>query len=108
MTQESTENSTAPIFSVGLRYMAATALFVSLMGVFVKVLGGRLPSNEIVLARRFMLLLFAWLMVRGAGVSAWGNNRKLLVLRGLSGFVALSCFYFALTALPLADATLIL
>lgn len=108
MTQTSPENSTAPIFSVGLRYMAASAFFFSLMGVFVKVLGERLPSNEIVLARSFMLLLFAWLMIRRAGVSPWGNNKKLLVLRGLSGFVALSCFYFALTELPLADATLIM
>ncbi|TDP75362.1 DMT family transporter [Bradymonas sediminis] len=108
MTQETPQNSTAPLFSVGLRYMAASAFFFSLMGVLVKVLGERLPSNEIVLARSFMLLLFAWLMIRRAGVSPWGNNKPLLFLRGLSGFAALSCFYYALTELPLADATLIM
>lgn len=108
LLKKSSENSPAPLFSVGLRYMAASAFFFSLMGLFVKLLGERLPSNEIVLARSLMLLIFAWIMVRRAGVTPWGNNKKLLFVRGLTGFVALSCFYYAITELPLADATLIM
>lgn len=88
--------------------MAASAFFFSLMGVCVKVLGARLPSNEIVLARSLLLLVFAWVMIRRARVNPWGNNKKLLFVRGFAGFVALSCFYYALTELPLADATLIM
>lgn len=108
MTQDSTHDSTAPLFSVGLRYMAASAFFFSLMGLFVKLLGEHMPSNEIVMARSVMLLVFAWIMIRRAGINPWGNNKKLLFVRGFTGFVALSCFYYAITELPLADATLIM
>ncbi|MGD8869101.1 MAG: DMT family transporter, partial [Gemmatimonadales bacterium] len=37
----------------------------------------------------------------------WGNRRWILVTRGALGFGALSCFYFALTRLPLAEATVL-
>src|SRR5690606_13753578 len=36
-----------------------------------------------------------------------GVRKDLLVLRGLLGFAAILCFYYALPRLPLAEATLI-
>ncbi|NIP80721.1 MAG: EamA family transporter [Gemmatimonadetes bacterium] len=40
-------------------------------------------------------------------MSIRGNRRGLLLLRGVLGYVALSSFFYALTHLPLADATVI-
>jgi len=92
---------------LGIRYMAAAAFFFSIMSLLVKVAGQRLPTQEVVLARAAVGAALSWAALRARGVSPWGNNRKLLLLRGLVGYVALSCFFFALTRLPLADATVI-
>ncbi|MFW6201644.1 MAG: DMT family transporter [Gemmatimonadota bacterium] len=91
----------------GVRYMVAGAFFFSVMGALVKWAGRRLPSQEIVLARAVVTLVLSWAMVRRAGVTPWGSDRRLLVVRGVLGFIALSCFYYAVVHLPLADATVI-
>lgn len=87
--------------------MAAAALFFSLMSVFVKAVGQRLPTMEVVLGRGVVTLALSWVTVRRVEVSPWGRRRGLLLLRGLFGFAALSCFYYAVIHLPLADATVI-
>lgn len=92
---------------LGLRYMALGALAFSVMSLLVKVVGQRLPSQEIVFFRAVVTLVLSYWGVRAARVDAWGTNRRLLVLRGLIGFVALSAFYYAVIHLPLADATVI-
>jgi drug/metabolite transporter (DMT)-like permease len=91
----------------GLLYMVGAAFFFSLMSLFVKLVGQRLPSQEIVLVRSVITLIYSYLAVRWAKQTLWGENWGLLLLRGLLGFGGLSCFYFALTKLPLADATVI-
>ncbi len=97
----------ASFLSTGLRFMVGAAFFFSLMSLFVKLVGQHLPSQQIVLVRSAATLLYSYLAVRWVGVSPWGQNKKLLFLRGLLGFGAVSCFFFALTVLPLADATVI-
>ncbi len=87
--------------------MALSALFFSLMSLFVKLAGRHLPPMEIVFIRSVLSLILSYLIVRRQGLSPWGNNRKLLFWRGFTGFVALSCFYIAITRLPLADAVVI-
>jgi drug/metabolite transporter (DMT)-like permease len=91
----------------GLHYMVATAFCFSLMSLIVKVLGRRLPTSEIVFVRCAVTLVLSYLMVRAAGVPVWGNRKFFLVLRGLAGFCALYCFFYAVTRLPLADVTVI-
>lgn len=93
--------------SSGLVYMVGAAFFFSLMTLFIKLVGQRLPSQEIVLVRSAVTLIYSYLAVRWAQVSPWGQNRGKLLLRGLFGFGAMICFYFALTKLPLADTTAI-
>ena len=93
--------------SVGLRYMIAAAFFFSLMSLQVKLVGQRLHSSEIVFFRALLSLLFTYVLLRRAGVPVWGHRKGLLVLRGTFGFIALSCFFFALTRLPLADVTVL-
>lgn len=97
------------VFPLGLRYMAAGALFFSIMTVLVKVAGQRLPTGEIVLARAVITLVLSWLALARRRVPLWGTGteKRLLVLRGVLGFIALFCFYFAVTRLPLADVTVI-
>lgn len=87
--------------------MVGAAFFFSLMSLFVKLVGQRLPSQEIVLVRSILTLIYSYVAVRWAQASLWGEHRSLLFLRGVLGFGGLSCFYFALTKLPLADATVI-
>ncbi len=87
--------------------MLASAFFFSLMSMLVKLAGRGLPSQEIVLARALVSLVLSYALVKRAGVSPWGRRRGILVLRGLLGFAALSCFYYALTTLPIAEATVL-
>jgi drug/metabolite transporter (DMT)-like permease len=91
----------------GVRYMLGSALAFATMSWLVKLAGRALPSQEIVLVRSAILLVSSYLLVRRAGISPWGRQRRLLLLRGLLGFGALSCFFFGLTRLPLAEATVI-
>jgi drug/metabolite transporter (DMT)-like permease len=93
--------------SRGLRYMAASALCFSVMSALVRVAGRHLPSQEIVLLRGLLTLGLSWVALRRAGLSPWGERKGLLLLRGCAGFVALSCYYYAVTHLPLADATVL-
>lgn len=92
---------------VGLRYMAAGALAFSVMSLLVKVAGQRLPSQQVVMVRAVVTLVLSVWAVRLAGVPPWGTRRKLLLLRGVVGFAALSAFYYSVVHLPLADATVI-
>lgn len=94
-------------FPTGLRYMVTGAFFFSVMSLLVKVAGQRLPSQEIVLARSLIMAVLAYAVLRRRGIAVLGIRRRLLVVRGLLGFGALSCFYYALIHLPLADATVL-
>lgn len=91
----------------GVQYMLASALAFSVMSLFVKWAGERIPSQELVFARSVLSFAMSLALLRGAGVSPLGNRRGLLLLRGLYGFGGLSCAYYSLTHLPLAEATLL-
>ncbi len=93
---------------LGLRYMAVGAFFFSIMSLLVKVAGQRLPSQEMVLARSATMLGLSWIGLRRAGLAWLGaRHRPLLVIRGIFGFSALSCFYFSIVRLPLGDSNVI-
>ena len=87
--------------------MLAGTLFFSGMSVFAKLAGERLPTMELVFARVVVTLLMSWWALRSLPISPWGNNKKLLVGRGLAGLLGLSCYFYAIAHLPLADATVI-
>ncbi|HEU4732182.1 MAG TPA: hypothetical protein VFT22_30010, partial [Kofleriaceae bacterium] len=91
--------------SRGELYMAASAFGFSVMGLLVKLATARLPVGEIVFARAVVSLALSYVMVRRAGLSPWGTDRRALVFRGVLGFVALTFYYLGLAWLPLADAT---
>lgn len=88
--------------------MALAAFWFSVMSLLVRVAGARIGSQEVVLLRGVVTVLATSWMLRRAGVRDWrGKRRGLLLLRAGLGFAALSCFYYALVHLPLADATTI-
>jgi drug/metabolite transporter (DMT)-like permease len=88
-------------------HMLLSALAFSLMTLFVKLAGARLPTQEIVLARALLTLLFTLAALQRAGVAPLGSKRPLLWLRGVTGSLALLCVYYAVTHLPLAEATVL-
>jgi drug/metabolite transporter (DMT)-like permease len=91
----------------GIRHMLLGTLFFSAMSVFAKLAGERLPTMELVLARVVVTLIMSWWAIRGLGIYPWGHRKKLLVVRGFAGFMGLSCYFYAINHLPLADATVI-
>lgn len=95
--------------TLGLRYMIASAFFFSVMGLLVKLAGQRLESSQIVLARASIALVMSWVAIKRLGISPWGESRRdLLFMRGALGFVGLSCYFWAVTKLPLGDASVIM
>jgi len=66
-----------------------------------------IPVLEIIAARALVSLLISYADVKRKKLSVWGNNKPLLIARGLVGTITLICVYYAVITLPLADATLI-
>lgn len=87
--------------------MVAAAFFFSLMSLFVKLAGQRLPSSQLVFARSIVALVLSYGMLRRAGVGLWGQRKGLLLARGGIGFLGLLCFFYAIPRLPLADVTVV-
>jgi drug/metabolite transporter (DMT)-like permease len=88
--------------------MVGSALAFAAMTAFVKLAAERLPSQEIVAARAAISLGLSLALLRRAGVTPlFGRRRGLLLLRGLFGFAGLSCVFYAVAHLPLAEATVL-
>ena len=81
----------------GARALVLSSLAFSLMTVCVKQLGGRIPVSEIVLVRSVVSIALTGTAMALRGVSPLGNNRRLLLLRGICGSVALLCFFKAVS-----------
>ncbi|KAF9427556.1 hypothetical protein BGZ94_004670 [Podila epigama] len=93
----------------GLIYMTLSALFFSFMSLLVSLTAKSLPSFQIVLIRGIIQTILGVAACWYLGISAWGNPgvRFLLFCRGLAGSFGLGFFFYALSVLPLADATVI-
>ena len=88
--------------------MVLSALGFALMAACVKLAANRgIPLLEIVAARCIVSLAMSYADVRRRGLSPWGTHRALLLARGMVGALALICVYYAVTTLPLAEATLL-
>ncbi len=91
----------------GSRQLICSALAFSLMTVCVKNLQGRIPVAELVFIRALISLIITRFMLYKKQISPWGNNRKVLLARGIFGTGALFCIFKAIELLPLASATII-
>lgn len=94
-------------FSPGARAMIVSALAFAVMSALVKLAGQRLPSVEIAIARGVVTLVASYVLLRRAGIPAFGHANRWLIVRGLIGLGGLQCYFYAVTVLPLAEATVI-
>jgi drug/metabolite transporter (DMT)-like permease len=93
---------------VGVRYMLLSAFAFALMSSCVKLVSTYgIPVFEIVAARAVVSLIISYADIKRKRISVWGNNKKLLIARGVAGSLALICVYFAVATLPLAEATIL-
>ncbi len=92
----------------GAIWIVLASVLFSIMAAMVKIVGARLHSLEIGFFRcAFGLLVILPFMVR-AGPAVFRTERPFMHLwRGLLGTTAMFCGFYALTHLPLADATAI-
>ncbi|NMM48021.1 DMT family transporter [Flammeovirgaceae bacterium KN852] len=90
-------------FSRGVRFMLISGICFSLMNVLVKYLTN-IPATEIIVFRSLISFVLSALILYRKKVSVWGNNKKLLIGRGLSGAIALTIYFYTLQRIPLATA----
>ncbi|KAG0372780.1 hypothetical protein BGX24_012582, partial [Mortierella sp. AD032] len=95
----------------GMIYMTLSALFFSFMSLLVSLTAKTLPSFEIVLFRGIIQTVLGIIACRYLGISPLGQPdnriRFLLFCRGLAGSFGLGFFFYALSVMPLADATVV-
>lgn len=87
--------------------MALSAFFFAVMAAGAKLLGGRVPPQEVILVRGVLNALFMLWLLRHRGLSWKPKRPGLLVLRGALGHFALSCYFWSVASQPLATAVLL-
>ncbi len=86
--------------------MILAGIFFALMNVSVKFIPD-IPAIEIILFRSIFSLVFSFLVLKRQGVPVMGNNKKLLIIRGVVGSIGLISFFYTLQKIPLASAVTI-
>lgn len=86
--------------------MLLAGFFFALMNVFVKLVPN-IPAVEVVFFRSMISLVLSYVILSARGVHIWGNNKKILLLRGACGAVALVLYFATIQAIPLASAVTI-
>lgn len=84
-------------------FMLTSTVCFAIVNAIVKTLG-HLPAFEKVLFRCIISLSITFYLLGKAKISPWGNNKKFLIIRGLSGSVALTLFFLVMDRIPLASA----
>jgi drug/metabolite transporter (DMT)-like permease len=92
--------------STGVRFMLVSTFSFSLMQLCVKFLP-HLPAHELILFRSIISLVLSLGFLVPKRINPLGNNRRLLLMRGFFGMMALSLFFLTLQELPLASAVTI-
>jgi len=92
--------------SPGVKYIVLATFFFGLMNIGVKYLDN-IPAHEIVLFRALITLIIGYIWLKRIKLSPWGNNKKYLLLRGITGTIALISYFYTLQTMPLASAVTI-
>ena len=88
-------------------FLLLASFFFSLMTVCVKSVDNRIPIYELVFFRSIISLGITSLIIKKREINPWGENKKLLILRGLLGTIALICIFYAIRNMPLNISTVI-
>ncbi len=87
--------------------MVVSAFFFAVMAACAKVIGSRIPAQEIVLVRGLINVAFMLLWLRRKGIPWRPHRPGLLVLRGALGHFALSAYFWSVAHQSLARAVLL-
>lgn len=88
----------------GVWYMALATFLFALMTVFVKLVPN-IPALEIIFFRAVIAVILCFWGLKRARVSMFGNNKAMLILRGVAGVIALSLNFYLVHEIPLATAS---
>ena len=88
----------------GVWYMALATLLFALMAVFVKLLSG-IPPMEIIFFRAVFAVTICFWGLKRAGIPLFGNNKSMLLMRGVAGVIALTLNFWLIQEIPLAAAS---
>ena len=105
--KENLQNSKNDNHRKGIIFLIGSGLAFSLMSACVKAIGGKIPVSELVFARAAISLILTRILLFKNNINPWGYQKGLLIIRGLTGTIALFCIFKALTILPIATATVI-
>ena len=92
---------------VGLELMVVSAAMFALMAAVVKKLLPHTPMQAVVLSRGVLMTIVFVALAKQRGVSLLGARPGVLLVRGLLGYAALSCYFWSIQHLPLGDAVLL-
>ena len=87
--------------------LVLASLFFSLMTVCVKNIDNRISIYELVFFRSLLSLLITLSIIKIKKINPLGNNKPLLLLRGVLGTSALICIFYAIRNMPLSISTVI-
>lgn len=92
-----------------LLLMLLSTASMSLMQLVVKLSGGVFPLWEQVFVRNFVTLIIGFLMAQKGGMPLFGHreNRGVLMLRAVLGFIGVAGYFYATSRIDLADASLL-
>ncbi|GAB4244242.1 MAG: DMT family transporter [Ekhidna sp.] len=90
--------------SQGVRFMLFATFTFTLMKVCVKLVP-HIPAIEIILFRSIISMAISLYFLTQQKVSIWGNNKPILIGRGVSGALALVIYFSLLQQIPLATAS---
>lgn len=92
--------------SKGIKLMIWATVFYGIMNLCIKYLN-HIPAHEIVFFRSIITLSVTYVLLKKAKVNPLGNNKKLLILRGLAGFMGLILYIYTVQRMNIASAVTI-
>ena len=101
------QESRRPGDRFGLILMIVSAACFALMAAIAKKLLPETPMQSVVLSRGILMTATFLALAHRQGVPILGNDPPMLLLRGLLGYGALSCYFWSVQHLPLGDAVLL-
>lgn len=86
--------------------MIMGSFFLGVMSLFIKLVP-RIPVYELMFFRSIVTLVMTGFLVKKKKLPFWGNNKKILILRGVFGSAGLLLFFLTIKEMPLASAVTI-
>lgn len=93
--------------SPGIRFILLATIFFSIINALVKYLDG-IPSIEIVFFRSLVSLVITYYTIYRTKTKIFNEHTPTLFMRGLTGAIAMSLYFYTIQNMPLATAVTIL